>query len=120
MRSIFFLKRCGDDLAGINNRFKIWNDGKAEIKIRCDAAWAFRVFARIRILPPVPDSGGRVGRICPLEASLTEGKGLQNNLVRREGGASYADNWSHINFLGEYSFQSNMALGLNEYRPLKV
>ncbi len=29
-------------------------------------------------------------------------------------------NWSHINFLGEYSFQSNMALGLNEYRPLKV
>lgn len=28
-------------------------------------------------------------------------------------------NWSHINFLGEYSFQSNMALGLNEYRPLK-
>lgn len=29
-------------------------------------------------------------------------------------------NWSHINFLGEYSFQSNMALGMNEYRPLKV
>ena len=29
-------------------------------------------------------------------------------------------NWTHINFLGEYSFQSNMALGINEYRPLKV
>lgn len=27
--------------------------------------------------------------------------------------------WNTV-YLGEYSFQSNMALGLNEYRPLKV
>lgn len=28
-------------------------------------------------------------------------------------------NWSHINFLGEYSFLSNTALGINQYRPFK-
>ena len=43
-------------------------------------------------------------------------KGIDENLLKHISPL----NWSHINFLGEYSFQSNMALGLNEYRPLKV
>lgn len=43
-------------------------------------------------------------------------KGIDENLLKHISPL----NWTHINFLGEYSFQSNMALGINEYRPLKV
>ena len=43
-------------------------------------------------------------------------KGIDENLLKHISPL----NWTHINFLGENSFQSNMALGINEYRPLKV
>lgn len=51
-----------------------------------------------------------------IEYKREYGGGIDKNLLKHISPL----NWSHINFLGEYSFQSNMALGMNEYRPLKV
>lgn len=45
-----------------------------------------------------------------------EHEGIDENLLKHISPL----NWSHINFLGEYSFHSNMALGIDEYRPLKT
>lgn len=42
--------------------------------------------------------------------------GIDENLLKHVSPL----NWSHINFLGEYSFNPQMSLKINEYRPLKI